>query len=260
MQPQQSTSAAAADPYATSIEQRTSEQICTAVFASEQRITGQFLTANAALLAQLQQTTAQPATTDQHQSIPADATPATEGGKAAPEPPIDMLDDGPEPTASEFVDFTYYGGVISAGLERPPRGVDEPPLCTFTDDTARALADKRTQAAYDEYLHIGCYAFFDSCANAAIGEGLDTLSNGPPLSAEQTMAVALMRAGHRNYTATKEAARTRLGFLRLTKGRHASTNADREFAELAHERFCRAPYRGLRPTGCASPSFRRPNA
>jgi hypothetical protein len=32
------------------------------------------------------------------------------------------------------------------------------------------------QAAYDEYLHVGCYAFFDICANAAIGEGMDALS------------------------------------------------------------------------------------
>jgi hypothetical protein len=46
-------------------------------------------------------------------------------------------------------------------------------MWTIIDDTARA--------AYDEYLHIGCYAFFDSCANAAISEGQDTLSNGPPL-------------------------------------------------------------------------------
>jgi hypothetical protein len=53
MQPEQSTSAAAADPHATSIEQRTAEQIRTAVLASEQGITEQFLAANAALLAQL---------------------------------------------------------------------------------------------------------------------------------------------------------------------------------------------------------------
>ena len=95
MQPEQSTSAAAADPHATSLEQRTIEQIRTAVLASEQRITEQFFPANAALLAQLQQTTATPTTIDQQQSIPADAT-ATEGGKAAPQPPIDMLDDEPE--------------------------------------------------------------------------------------------------------------------------------------------------------------------
>jgi hypothetical protein len=118
-----------------------------------------------------------------------------EGGKAAPEPPFDLLDDETEPTASELVDFTYYSEVIPAGLERPPRDVEEPRLLTLTNDTARALADKRTQTTYDEYLHIGCYAFFDSCANAAIGEGMDTLSNGPPLSAEQTAAVALIRAG-----------------------------------------------------------------
>jgi hypothetical protein len=60
-------------------------------------------------------TKAVPATTDQQQSIPPDATPTTEGCKAALEPPIDMLDDEPEPTASEFVDFTYYGEVIPAG-------------------------------------------------------------------------------------------------------------------------------------------------
>jgi hypothetical protein len=145
-----------------------------------------------------------------------------------------MLDDEPEPTASKFVDFTYYGEVIPAGVERPPRGVEEPRLWTLTHDTARALADKRTQSAYDEYLHIGCYAFFDNCANAAIGEGLDALSNGPPLSVEQTAAVALIRAGHRTHTTTDEAAHTRLGFLRLTKGGHASAGADRVLAELAH--------------------------
>jgi hypothetical protein len=87
-------------------------------------------------------------------------TPAAEGGKAAPEPPIDLLDDELEPTASDFIDFTYYGEVIPAGLERPPRDVEETRLCTLTDDTAHALSDKRTQSAYDEYFHIGCYAFF----------------------------------------------------------------------------------------------------
>jgi hypothetical protein len=51
MQPEQSTSTAAADPHATSNEQCTAEQIRTAVLASEQPITEQFLAANAALLA-----------------------------------------------------------------------------------------------------------------------------------------------------------------------------------------------------------------
>jgi hypothetical protein len=248
MQHEQSTSAAAADPHATSIEHRTTEQIRTAVFNSEQRITKQFLAANPALLAQLRPPTATPATTNQQQSIPADATSATEGGKAAPKPPIDLLDDETDPSAADFVDFTYNIEVILAGLERPPRDVEEPRLWTLTDDTARALADKRTQLAYDEYLHIGCYAFFESCANAAIGDGLDTLSHGPPLSTEHTPAVALVRAGHRTHTATEEAARTRLGFLRLTKGGQASTYADRVFAELAHERFCRP-----RPTAVSGP-------
>jgi hypothetical protein len=53
MQPKQPTSAAAADPHATSIEQRTTEHIRTAVLASEPRIIEQFLAAYAALLAHL---------------------------------------------------------------------------------------------------------------------------------------------------------------------------------------------------------------
>jgi hypothetical protein len=97
------------------------------VLALEQRIIEQFLSANVALLAELQSPTTAPATTDQ-QSIPPDVKPTTQGGKSAPEPPIDMLDDEPEPTAPEFVDFTYYGEVIPAGLERPPRDVGEPRL------------------------------------------------------------------------------------------------------------------------------------
>jgi hypothetical protein len=39
-----------------------------------------------------------------------------------------------------------------------------------------------------------------------------------------------------------------LGFLRLTKGGQRSTDADRVFAELAHERFCRP-----RPTAVSGP-------
>jgi hypothetical protein len=31
-----------------------------------------------------------------------------------------MLDDEPKSTASELVDFIFYGEVIPAGLERPP--------------------------------------------------------------------------------------------------------------------------------------------
>jgi hypothetical protein len=110
----------------------------------------------------------------------------------------------------------------------------------LTDDTARFLNDRTSQAGYDEYLHIGCYAFVDSCANAAIGEALDALSAGPPLPAEQAAAVALIIAGHRTHASTEEAARTRLGFLRLTKGGQTSSDSDRVFAEIAHERLCRS--------------------
>jgi hypothetical protein len=113
--------------------------------------------------------------TNQQQPILPDATIATEGGKAAREPPIDQLNDDPELHEPEFVDFATYEKVILAGLERPPRNIDEPRLWTLTDDTARSLNNRKSQAGYDEYLHIGCYAFFDSCANAAIGEALDAL-------------------------------------------------------------------------------------
>jgi hypothetical protein len=77
---------------------------------------------------------------------------------------------------------------------------------------------------------------------------MDALSNGPPLSADQTASIALIIAGHRTQGATEEAARTRMGFLRLTKGGQTSTDADRVFAESAHERFCRS-----RPTVVSGP-------
>jgi hypothetical protein len=67
--------------------------------------------------------------TNQHQSIPHDTTCAAEGGKAAREPPIDMLNDASELHYPEFVDFSVYRKVIPAGLERPPpRDIDEPRL------------------------------------------------------------------------------------------------------------------------------------
>jgi hypothetical protein len=65
---------------------------------------------------------------------------------------------------------------------------------------------------------MGCNAFFESCADAAVSEGMDALSNGPPLFIEQEAADTFIKAGHRTHLATEEAARTRLGFLRLTKG------------------------------------------
>jgi hypothetical protein len=130
----------------------------------------------------------------------------------------------------------------------PARDIDEPRLWTLTDDMACFLNDRKSQAGYDEYLPIGCYAFFDSCANAAIGEAIDTLSAGAPLSTEHAAAAVLIRAGHRTHAATEEATRTRLGFLRLTKGGQMSSDSDRVFAELAYDRFCR-----LRPTVVSGP-------
>jgi hypothetical protein len=56
---------------------------------------------------------------------------------------------------------------------------------------------------------------------------------------ENAAVVALIRAGHRTHVATEEAARTRLGFLRLTKGGQASTDTDPVFFESVHKRFCR---------------------
>jgi hypothetical protein len=129
-----------------------------------------------------------------------------------------------------------------------PHATSRSHVSRLTDDTARTLSDKRTHAPYDEYLNVGCYAFFDSCANAAISQGQDALSNGPPLSSQQEAAVALLRVGNRTHTPTEEAACTRLGFLRLIKGGHASTDADLVFTELAHERLCRP-----RPTAVSRP-------
>jgi hypothetical protein len=59
------------------------------------------------------------------------------------------------------------------------------------------------------------------------------------LSPGQIAAVVLIRADHRTHTSTEEAARTRLGFLRLTKGGQSSSDSDRVLAELSHESFCR---------------------
>jgi hypothetical protein len=118
----------------------------------------------------------------------------------------------------------------------------------LTDNTARFLNGKRYQAGCDEYLHIGSYALFGNRANTAIGEGLDALLFGPPLMTEQSAVVALIRAGHRTHATTGEAALTRLGFLRLTKGGKTSSDSDRVFAELAHECFCRP-----RPTAASGP-------
>jgi uncharacterized membrane protein len=49
--------------------------------------------------------------------MPPDATPTTEGGMVAPEPPIDLMNDEPELPEPELVDFHYYGKVIAVGID-----------------------------------------------------------------------------------------------------------------------------------------------
>jgi hypothetical protein len=211
MQPEQSTCAPGVDALPSVHEQRTSEHIQIAVSALELRISEQIqASSNTALLAHLQRLTCPHVPTNQQQSIPPDATIATEGGKAAQEPPIDMLNDGPDPHEPEFVDFATYKKNHPCRPGTPPCDIDEPRLLTQPDDTARFLNDRKSQAGYDEYLHIRCYAFFFTLgANAAIGEALDALSAGPHFQAEQAAAVALIIAGRRTHAATEEAARTR---------------------------------------------------
>jgi hypothetical protein len=85
-----------------------------------------------------------------------------------------------------------------------------------------------------------CYAFFDICANAAVIEGMDALSTGPPkYRQDQVAAVALIRrAGHSTHPHNdKGCRRTRMGFLYLTKGGQARSDTDRVFSKLAHERI-----------------------
>jgi hypothetical protein len=56
-----------------------------------------------------------------HESIPNDATIAIEGGKAAHEPPIDLLNDDPELHEPEFVDFSTYGRSFMQAWNAPER-------------------------------------------------------------------------------------------------------------------------------------------
>eukprot|EP00873_Tetraselmis_striata_P034649 jgi/Tetstr1/454913/TSEL_041777.t1 len=146
--------------------------------------------------------------------------------------------DAPD-TGLEYVDFAYYGPVIPPGMERPPRDVDEPSLWTVTDDTARGLAEKRSLASYDEYLHMGCYAFFSSCANEAMRGALESLSNESTTAESRAAAFAELRACYRStHLATEKATRSRFSYLKLTKNGPTATEADRVFAELAHAKFC----------------------
>eukprot|EP00873_Tetraselmis_striata_P009155 jgi/Tetstr1/429419/TSEL_019329.t1 len=204
--------------------------------ALEKRLAGQFEAATAALLARLAPPT-NPLPPEGTQPANPAGTPAPEGGEQGAREPLPAELDAPD-NELEYVDFAYYGRVIPPGLERPPRDVDEPRLWTLTDDTARALADKRSQAAYDEYLHLGCYAFFSSCANEAMRCALESLSTESATPAGKAAALAELRACYRTHLATEEATRSRLGYLQLAKNGPTATEADRVFAELAHAKFC----------------------
>jgi hypothetical protein len=126
MQHEQSTSARGVDALPNACEQRTTKHIQTAVSALELRISEHTHASNTALLTPLQRLTCSTVPTNQQHSIPPDATIANEGGKAAQEPPIDMLSDDSELLELEFVDFSAYRKVILAGIERPPRNIDKP--------------------------------------------------------------------------------------------------------------------------------------
>eukprot|EP00873_Tetraselmis_striata_P042506 jgi/Tetstr1/462770/TSEL_007722.t1 len=111
-------------------------------------------------------------------------------------------------------------------------------MWTLTDDTAHGLAEKRSQAAYDQYMHLGCYAFVNSCANEAMRGAPESLSTEYATAESKAAALAELRAFYRTHLVTEEATRSRLGYLQLAKnGPTAATGADRVFAELAHATF-----------------------
>eukprot|EP00873_Tetraselmis_striata_P021608 jgi/Tetstr1/441872/TSEL_030082.t1 len=157
---------------------------------------------------------------------------APEGGEqGAQEPLLAELDAAD--TELEYVDFAYNGRAIPLGLD-----VDAPRMWTLTANTVRGLAEKRSQAAYGEYLHLGCYAFFSSCANKSMRGALESLSTESPTEDGKATALAELRACYRTHLATRKATRSWLGYLQLAKNGPMATKADRVFAELAHAKFC----------------------
>eukprot|EP00873_Tetraselmis_striata_P018053 jgi/Tetstr1/438317/TSEL_026884.t1 len=112
-------------------------------------------------------------------------------------------------------------------------------MWTVTDDTAATgLAEKRSEAAYDEYMYLGCHAFFTCCANEAMRGTLKTLLAESTTEDGKAAALAELRACYRTHLATEEATRSRLGYLQLAKNGPTATEADRVFAELVHAKFC----------------------
>jgi hypothetical protein len=145
MQPELSTSTPRADAPPLVIKQRTSEHIRVACTALELRIAEQIQASIAALLAQLFSFTCQGVPTDSQQPNLHVATTAAEplGGKAAHKKPIDILNDDPEVLEYESGDFVAYYKVTHAGMERPPRDIDEPRLWKLSDDIARFYCRRR---------------------------------------------------------------------------------------------------------------------
>eukprot|EP00873_Tetraselmis_striata_P029651 jgi/Tetstr1/449915/TSEL_036969.t1 len=111
----------------------------------------------------------------------------------------------------DILDMSEYTGMVlgTVGEEGPPRDVDEPRLWTLTDDTPRGLAEKRSMAAYDEHLHLGCYAFFSSSTNEAMRGALESLSTESATAESKVAALAELRARYRTHLATEEATRFR---------------------------------------------------
>eukprot|EP00873_Tetraselmis_striata_P037587 jgi/Tetstr1/457851/TSEL_004253.t1 len=128
---------------------------------------------------------------------------------------------------------------------------------TVTDDTARGLAEKRSQAAYDEYMHLGCYAFFSSRANEAMRGAHESLSTDSATMESKASALAELRACYRTHLATEEATRSRLGYLKLAKNGPTDTEADRVFAVLAHANGQRAEATPAKPAPTESAEKRK---
>jgi hypothetical protein len=108
MEHEGSTSAHGVDALFSASEQRTTEHIQIVVSALERRIYDQINASNTALLGRPRVTTCPIEPAKQQESIPPYAAIATEGGKAAQEPPIDLLNNHPEHVEPEFVDFAAY--------------------------------------------------------------------------------------------------------------------------------------------------------
>eukprot|EP00873_Tetraselmis_striata_P007929 jgi/Tetstr1/428193/TSEL_018243.t1 len=212
--------------------------------ALEKRLAGLFEAATAALLARLAPPT-NPLPPEGTQPANPAGTPAPEGGEQGAQEPLPAELDAPD-NELEYVDFAYYGRVIPPGLERPPRDVDEPRLWTLTDDTARALADKRSQAASPrmaQRLH-GADRVFAELAHAkfctprriAVSGQLDQLRRAFD---DKTLEISLSAAGK---------ARAAAAFAKATPDKPAPT----ESAERRKQREQAAAARKAAATAAAS--------